>query len=191
MPVVTHRLASSSSSGGSSDGGTNSDAPSSDNNDPDSDEPSDDDPDSGIPDTSSKVEAVVFTDKKDQTTIPEGKTVFSANSIYSVYICATWKNIEGSHDEVLKLYCPDGRLYQTVYLPFTTYPLSSMTKSVAWSPHPVEIELVSQINGVYPVWGELPVAGTWAMRLTGAWRAEIYLDDNPTCYGQASFTLNP
>ena len=92
---------------------------------------------------------------------------------------------------MIKVYCPDGELYQTIYVPFTTHSLPSMTKTVPWSPRPVEIELVSMTNGVYPVRAELPIAGTWAMRLTGTWSVKIYLDDNSACLAQSTFTLNP
>lgn len=148
-------------------------------------------PDTSPPDNSVRVTDVIFTDEKGEGTIPDGKTSFSATSAYSVYILPTWKNIEGSHDQVIEVYCPDGELYQTIYVLFTTYSLPSMTKTVPWSPRPVEIELISMTNGVYPVWAELPIAGTWAMRLTGTWSVKIYLDDNDTCFAQSTFTLNP
>lgn len=116
---------------------------------------------------------------------------FSIANIYSVYIYTHWKHITGSHDEAVKLYGPDGRLYQTCYVSFTTRKLPSMTKIPYWSPHQVDIILAPKVRGAYVVRTELPVAGTWAMRLPGTWTARVYLDNKPTCYGETSFTLVP
>jgi len=158
---------------------------------PDAATPEDEPPSADPPDNAARITKMVFAEEKEAGPTYDGKTTFSATSIYCIHIGATWKNIEGSHDQVIKVYCPDGGLYQTIYVPFTTHSLPSMTKTAAWSPRPVEIELVSMADGVYPVWGELPIAGTWAMRLPGTWSVKIYLDDNPTCLAQSAFTLNP
>lgn len=137
-----------------------------------------------------QVTTITTSDKRGDTGGPSADT-FSVTSIYSVYIYAHWKNIEGSHDEVVKFYAPDGELYQTIRVPFTTYKLPSMKKKPSWSPHEVDIILAPKENGAYVVRAELPVAGTWAMRITGTWKAKIFLDDNSNSYGEASFKLIP
>lgn len=144
-----------------------------------------------VADPSSRIDKMVFARNKDESAVPAGESSFSAVSVYSIYICITWKNLWGSHDEVIKVYCPDGQLYQQIHIPLTTHPLPSMTKRTAWSPRPVAVKLIPQINGVYPVWAELPIAGSWAMRLTGTWKVKVYLDEDPSCNGESSFVLGP
>ena len=142
------------------------------------------------PNSTPAITTITTSDKKGENGAPSANT-FSVTSVYSVYVYSHWKNIEGSHDEVVKFYCPDGELYQTVYVPFTTSKLSSMKKKPTWSPHEVDIILAPSVNGAHVVRAELPIAGTWAMRLTGSWKAKIFLDDNPNSFGEVSFNLTP
>lgn len=60
---------------------------------------------------------------------------------------------KGTHTEQTKVYSPDGGLYQT----FT----QSFTLSRA---------------GSYAVTHTLPIAGTWAESMPGAWTVKVYLD---------------
>ncbi len=76
------------------------------NDTPADDTPSDETP----PDDSISVISVVCADEKMQETIPDGKISFSTTSIYSIYIYVLWKNIQGCHDQVIHVYCPDGQL---------------------------------------------------------------------------------
>lgn len=136
-----------------------------------------------------QLQRVIITDNKEANS--RSRSNFSVRSIYSVYLGVVWDSLDGAHTQRVEFYCPDGHLYQTLCVPFTTCRLPQMKRKVQWSPHPVELRLAHRQGSSSLVWAELPVAGTWAMRLPGRWKAKIYLDGEESCYRQVHFVLRP
>ncbi len=122
---------------------------------------------------------------------------FKTNGIYALEVRVTWRRIpDGLHMLQLRYVSPEGTVYETTTTPFITryratrgVTLATYLKDVS---HPVAVQAaVSRPGSGMEVWGELPMAGTWAQRLPGNWKVEVLLDNQPTVYATVDFTLAP
>ncbi len=97
---------------------------------------------------------------------PDGP--FRVSEIYSVRVKIAWRGVPpGTHTQKLRFYTPEGTFYQSVNTGFSAGSSGEVTE----------------------VWGELPVAGTWAERLLGKWRVDVTLDSDPTVFKTGYFVL--
>ncbi len=99
---------------------------------------------------------VIFCDNSNPFCIPP--TVFSVSSLRDLFISVVWMDYPaGNHLQTLKIFLPDGNLYQT----FET------TFAIAQIP-----------TGSFTTVESLPVAGSYITQrsLTGDWRVEVSLD---------------
>lgn len=98
--------------------------------------------------------------------MPDGP--FSVNQIYSVKVKVIWRGVPaGTHAQKLRFYTPEGTFYQSVNTTFST----------------------GSSGDAVEVWGELPIAGTWAERLLGTWRVDVLLDNDTSPFKSESFVL--
>ena len=94
-----------------------------------------------------------------------GGTDFSGGLLRYLRILVGWQNLSGTHTQRLRLFSPDGSLYQG----FSTGVGSSPTET------------------------QLPVSGTWISEfsLWGAWRVEVFLDGQQMPITSGVFVLTP
>ena len=94
-----------------------------------------------------------------------GGTDFSGGLLRYLRILVGWQNLSGTHTQRLRLFAPDGSLYQG----FSTQLGSSPTET------------------------QLPVGGTWISEfsLWGAWRVEVFLDSQQMPITSGVFVLTP
>ena len=134
-------------------------------------------------------------------------TAFSATLYRSIFVTVNWKGLTGAHTMHLLFYSPDGELYQDQPVYFTVASGLPAREDVfsrsltRWQGlqlpgvlYPVDQQVVqaSGSSGNLAIWGELPLAGSWAQRLTGNWRVDVTLDnDDATVLGGAKFSLTP
>jgi len=99
---------------------------------------------------------------------------FSGQTLRDLVIVVEYRDLPaGSHTQRLKLFLPDGALYQQ----FTTEVQANgqSRRGAGWDP--VEVRL--------------PVGGTWITEhaLYGTWRFEVYLDQDRQSTAQGTFVL--
>lgn len=118
---------------------------------------------------------------------------FSTENIYSLRAAVSYTDVNpGVHVQTLKFYTPEGSLYQTVTTAFTARrakrgdPAEIKVRNM---PNPVTVQYTPPTRDITTVWGELPVAGTWIVRLKGKWKVEAFLDDSETAVGTFQFDL--
>lgn len=94
-----------------------------------------------------------------------GGAQFSGGLLRDLRILVGWNNLSGSHTLRLKLFSPDGSLYQRRSAQFTGASVET----------------------------QLPVGGTWITEysLFGAWGVEVYLDGEATPITSGVFVLTP
>ena len=93
---------------------------------------------------------------------------FRVSQIYSVKVKVIWRGVPaGTHTQRLRFYTPEGTFYQAANTTFTT----------------------SRSGDAVEVWGELPIAGTWAERLLGTWRVDTILDNDQSVFNSTNFVL--
>ncbi len=151
----------------------------------------------------------VFSPQSDQ---PRWNRRFSATGILDLeFRVHLWGDVAGAHRIDLKLYTPDGQLYQTLTVPFrvsdgnpaagasasSTPPRAGRVKrKLSDYPKPIEeVEIPSTWKGWKrhaAVSATLPVAGTsivWSS-LYGRWTAEAFLDGALSrCGAPARFSI--
>jgi len=105
---------------------------------------------------------------------------FSARTLRDLLILVEYRSLSaGPHTQRLKLFLPDGALYQQFTTAFETPPEDGARgkgyRGPAWQ----------------PVETRLPVGGTWITEhaLYGSWRFEVYLDAAPQPIVSHRFTL--
>ncbi len=99
---------------------------------------------------------VFFCDNSDPLCTPS--TVFSVSSLRDLFISVVWMDYPaGNHLQTLKIFLPDGNLYQTFETTF---------------------EIVGSPTGSLTTVQSLPVAGSYITQrsLTGDWRVEVSLE---------------
>lgn len=118
---------------------------------------------------------------------------FATESIYSLRAAVSYLDMApGVHVQTLKFYTPEGSLYQTVTTAFTARRAKRgdpVTIQVKNNPNPVAVQYTPPSRDITTVWGELPVAGTWIVRLKGKWKVEAFLDDTETSVGSCQFDI--
>jgi len=104
--------------------------------------------------------------------LPGGKH-FSTRTLRDLLLVVEYRALPaGAHTQRLKLFAPDGALYQQVTTEFT----AGNGRAHGW----LRVET------------RLPVGGTWITEhsLYGAWRFEVFLDAAPTPTLSHTFTLS-
>ncbi len=99
---------------------------------------------------------VIFCDNSNPFCTPS--TVFSVSSLRDLFISVVWMDYPaGNHLQTLKIFLPDGNLYQTFETTF---------------------EIVGSPTGSLTTVQSLPVAGSYITQrsLTGDWRVEVSLE---------------
>jgi len=102
-----------------------------------------------------------------------GGWAFSAQTLRDLLIGLEYRDLAaGAHTQRLKLFAPDGALYQQVTTEFT----AGNGRAHGW----LRVET------------RLPVGGTWITEhsLYGTWRLEVFLDAAPTPTLSHTFTLS-
>ena len=125
--------------------------------------------------------------------VPMPESSFSIGSLRELHIYTRWENLDGDHEELRKIYSPDGNLYYQKLLGFST---TSLSQKPFFSHKALPRALMVQSTGITAdgeavVWNYLPIGGSWISehQMTGTWRVEIFLDDSPTPQARAFFTL--
>lgn len=102
---------------------------------------------------------------------------FSIGTVRDLRI-RTWWKVRGAHVQRLELRAPGGAVYQRLSQPFEAIASDRPRRG---SPRGTAVDTL------------LPVGGTWITEhaLVGAWRIDVYLDDERTPAASAAFRLNP
>lgn len=106
---------------------------------------------------------------------------FEIDKLRDLFIFVAWREVRGEHSQELRLFLPDGNLYQKLpRVRFTT-----LASSVS-SP---DVQTARRSRGEPTVITALPVAGTLITQhsLVGTWRVQVYLDGE--LVNEASFIL--
>lgn len=136
-----------------------------------------------------KVSWVSVGDSPESACHPRGRD-FWIEEVRDVYVCVVWRGLAGTYVQRLTFVSPNGHVYQTLTVPFST----------PGTPAPPEsVEVEGQRHGVARsgkdgagktlVLARLPVAGTFITQhtLVGLWTVEVFLSDQPV--GQGHFIL--
>ena len=94
-----------------------------------------------------------------------GSSAFSLRAMRDVNIAVSWRNVAaGTHTQTLRVFAPDGGLFQAMNAPF---------------------RVSRNDGGAAVVTQTLPVTGTWitARHLTGTWKFFVFLDNQPMAAG--------
>jgi hypothetical protein len=110
-------------------------------------------------------------------------------------------NVRGRHLLELKVYTPNGHLYQILTTPIASRPPLAAAprrlRAVSGYPRPLEEQPLVPMrfagSRVHGARARLPVAGTWIVSssLYGRWRVDGHLDHSPTPQATRSFVLQP
>ena len=115
---------------------------------------------------------------------------FSMAAIRDVYIYTYWKRLRGDHTQTVRIYSPDGHLFQTRVIPFSTR-RSATRRMVPGIDNPVDVQHARSVKGWKVVVMPFPIAGTWVNQheMLGTWRVEVYHNQAATPSVSESFTL--
>lgn len=100
-----------------------------------------------------------------------GAGTFSLSTMRDLNVSVSWQNLsEGTHTQTLRIFLPDGNLYQAMESSF---------------------EIPEASTGAATVMQSVPVIGTWITQrqLTGTWKFTVSLDDQD--FGMNSVQLTP
>ena len=116
---------------------------------------------------------------------------FALEELRDLYLCVAWRGLSGTHVEQLTLRTPDGAVYQTLTVPFTTpgAPTPADAVEVEGRRHEVQHSGRSP-RGETLVLAVLPVAGTFITQyhLVGLWTVEVSLNGRLIATDQFSLT---
>ncbi|MGA7731374.1 MAG: hypothetical protein WCD37_08885 [Chloroflexia bacterium] len=121
---------------------------------------------------------------------PTPKKIFSASIDNWMYVRMGWSGVTGLHEAHVTFYDPNGSLYQTLNVLFTTTNDGPQTIQRPGVLNPETVQVAPPNPGTV-VWAEMPVAGTWMTRMPGRWTVEIKLDNDQQVHGWTDFTLVP
>ncbi|MBI5527751.1 MAG: hypothetical protein HY897_15580 [Deltaproteobacteria bacterium] len=116
--------------------------------------------------TVSPTYALKYTDVKVSGQVPVSKSSFPIASTVDVYIAVDYTNLTGSHAQSVRVFAPDGSLYQ------------KFDKSICIGSSCTSGAAPETIGSVSQYWESLPVAGTYITQysLSGSWRVDLYVD---------------
>jgi hypothetical protein len=119
------------------------------------------------------------------------KPSYSVSAVRDIYLYTYWPRLAGEHLITLRLYSPDGHLYQRIVAPISVGEPVSPTRQVEGVENPVDVQQTARAGRYEVAVVQLPVAGTWITehRLLGKWRVEVLLDDESTPAVSGAFTL--
>ncbi|HMA34028.1 MAG TPA: hypothetical protein VKY74_06055 [Chloroflexia bacterium] len=123
------------------------------------------------------------------------RTSFSTSADNAIYVQMVWTHLSGMHDAYLHITGADGALYQVLDVPFTTQAgpagAAAVTRAQPGALHPVSVQVAPATAGGNAVWGAVPIAGSWMVRLPGRWHLDVTLDGGQSVYGSVKWTLTP
>ncbi|MCP3964196.1 MAG: hypothetical protein GY719_40720 [bacterium] len=123
----------------------------------------------------------------------DGRGTFSATEILDLdFRVRLAPEVEGEHLLHVRVHTPNGHLYQTLTLPFSTDPnRAGSRRTVDGFPRPLAVRSATADGTVV---ARLPVAGTSIVHgsLYGKWSVEAFLDsDTRSCGRSRAFFLKP
>ena len=121
-----------------------------------------------------------------------GEVEFSMATVRDVYIYTYWKRLRGAHTQTVRIYSPDGHLFQKRIIPFSTRAAAAGTRRrVPGIDNPVDVQQAQAVKGWKVVVMPFPIAGTWVNHheMRGTWRVEIYHNQAATPSVSGSFLL--
>jgi hypothetical protein len=123
-----------------------------------------------------------------------GGAHFSAKALRDLVILVAYRDLApGHHTQRLRLYAPDGALYQQFATEFEVEGAVSKPRAEAHREHGTAHRDHFGSPGIVPVETRLPVGGTWITQhsLYGTWRVEVYLDQARTPVVHRTLVLDP
>lgn len=138
---------------------------------------------------------VVFSNAPAQGTPSAGQAQFSVSTERELFIHSIWSNLSGEHQELRRIYAPDGSLFYEKILPFST----EISEPVPYTgedsvPHALVVKPVTfDAKGDLFVSDYLALAGAWIgdHAMIGDWRFEVYLDGATVPNVTSEVTLVP
>lgn len=122
-----------------------------------------------------------------------GEEEFSLSGTRDMYIYTYWKRLRGEEQtQRVRIYSPDGHLFQTRIIPFTTRRGSEpMRRQVPGIDNPVDVQQALSVKRWRVVTVHFPIAGTWVNQheMQGLWRVEVYHNEAQAPIVSGSFTL--
>jgi hypothetical protein len=138
---------------------------------------------------------VVFTDAPAHGTPSQAQSQFSVGQQRELFMHTVWTNLDGAHDELRRIYSPDGSLFYEKVLAFSLDISEPVADTVQRNvPHEPNVRPVSaDAQGNVVVSDYIGLAGTWIgdHGMTGDWRLEVFLDGASVPSVSSVFTLVP
>jgi hypothetical protein len=122
----------------------------------------------------------VFSNAPAQGTPSPAQAQFSVSTERELFMHSVWSNLSGQHQELRRIYSPDGELFYEKVIPFS----SDISEPVPYTeeesvPHALFVQPVTfDAHGDLVVSDYIAVAGAWIgdHAMIGDWRLEVYLD---------------
>lgn len=136
------------------------------------------------------VKAITFGESQG-TACGSGRRDFSLENLRDLHVCVAWQGLAGTYVERLKVFAPNGNVYQVLPVAFVTPGTSAPAGGVEFEGRRLETTQAGRgAQNETLVLARLPVAGTFISQhsLVGLWTVEVSL--NGQAVNRNTFLLN-